>query len=544
MSGNENVEGQEGDMSTKIFDKFIDDVENRITKVDQKLSILALLRKKYKNANVKYTSSKDFRSMMFEHLSDIRKRRGSIYQHIHEVSRMLSAAKLKNGNEVDSDLNNGNEASIENMGETSSATDEVKTKSQRKKEKKRKRRIKKLELHLKDLSKEIKRLGEKELTLDDMDNDESDYVMEGKLKLRFNRVWEKLCKLKDVSTSTGRVTEQYLIFEATRFQEINVKLEKLMNKPEFPNFSDVLMVVRKVNTKKELHLSEREVDDIAEKSFKIIGNRLQHRREVDLAYNFGSHLTEDFKVTNDPSKIDQELNQKLRENRKLGKEKLGTVINNFSKKQEENAEGSSEDSPPMKRKKVENKNDEESENGDEEDEDNEIEEENDEIEENDLQDVIDELKQSDDSENDDNVEISTGEDDDDDDDLDVARSVASSLDTEDDQFLPEDITIFEYQSETEHEPEIVGDCHQIAHCSKDDAKSIEMECVSLDLEDDHQNEIVTKHEPGTVEHNSKTTNSSNSIVAEEKSIDIESAKQGSKQSTTSTGKYKVIISTV
>ncbi|XP_033110394.1 death domain-associated protein 6-like isoform X2 [Anneissia japonica] len=430
------------DKSKKIFNKFIDAVKDRI-QPDKQVSIPAFLRKKYEKAAVKYTSSKDFQHMILEHLINIRKRKGSIYTHIHEVVGILNASKQKNG-EINSKSNSDHKYDEleENTGEGTSVDDETNTKSRRKKQKKQKRRVKKLELHLKELSKEIKRLGEKELTLEDMDDEESDHIMEHRLKLRFNRVWEKLCELKGLPPSTGRVTEQYLIFEGTRFKEINQKLEKLMNSSEFPNFKDILVVVRKVNKRKSLNLSDRELSDIAETSFKTIGNRLQQRREVDLAYNFGSHVTESFKIADDPARSDPELNKKLKENHKLGKERLDKWISKCSEKQdlgEDYATGSSHDEPPTKRIKKDSSSEssDESEKEDEED-DNEDEDEDDKK-------LEEEIIWDDNL--DDELEGSTSEDEEEV----VTSSIASSeVNTEDEQFLPDQNT-FSYQKSVEND---------------------------------------------------------------------------------------------
>ncbi|XP_070531634.1 uncharacterized protein [Ptychodera flava] len=193
--------------------------------------------------------------------------------------------------------------------------------------------IRRLENLLKEVSDEIRRLQEKELTLDELDEEDSDHIQEHRLKKRFMKIWNKLCELKGLSSGTGRAIEKRICFEGTRYQEINKKIEKFVNKHGFPDYHDVLGIVRKVNRKKQMNLKPKYLNEIAADAFRTVGISLQQRREVDFRLNFGSHLTDDFKATNDPAKRDQDLFKRLKSNQSIGKKRLEGVLNEYKEKQ-------------------------------------------------------------------------------------------------------------------------------------------------------------------------------------------------------------------
>ena len=211
------------------------------------------------------------------------------------------------------------------------------TKPQKRKKKVTNRQVRKYERLLHKLSLEIKRLSEKELTLEEMDQDDSTHILEYQLRKRATKVYEKLCELKEVQPKTGRVSERRIKFQGTRFPEINKKLEKLANLPEyFPDFQDVFIIITKVNDRKELRLDRRKIHNMAKDAFEMIGKKLQQRRQEDFLANFSSHPTLDFVEARDPADLDLELQMKLKTNYKLGNQNLNQVTQSYEKKQETN----------------------------------------------------------------------------------------------------------------------------------------------------------------------------------------------------------------
>ena len=69
-----------------------------------------------------------------------------------------------------------------------------------------------------DLRNKIEELKEKELSLDDMDDECSSYIMEEKYQQKFVKVWNKLCELKQKSASTGRPSEKRFRYSGMSFK--------------------------------------------------------------------------------------------------------------------------------------------------------------------------------------------------------------------------------------------------------------------------------------------------------------------------------------
>jgi hypothetical protein len=66
---------------------------------------------------------------------------------------------------------------------------------------------------LQDIRDKIEALEAKELSLDDMGDDDSDYILIDRFKKRFVKVWAKLCAVKGRDMSTGRLVECKFLFE-------------------------------------------------------------------------------------------------------------------------------------------------------------------------------------------------------------------------------------------------------------------------------------------------------------------------------------------
>ena len=126
-----------------------------------------------------------------------------------------------------------------------------------------------LENLLKVYNDEIRRLQEKELSLDDLMAEDSGYIQEHKLKgkvswsharahaqtqtrkrlqpvplcplslLQMMKIYDKLCELKGCNTLTGRVMEQRISFSGTRYPEINKKVKHCLLL--YQNMSDLFV---------------------------------------------------------------------------------------------------------------------------------------------------------------------------------------------------------------------------------------------------------------------------------------------------------------
>ncbi|KAF6113395.1 death domain associated protein [Phyllostomus discolor] len=78
---------------------------------------------------------------------------------------------------------------------------------------------------------------------------------------------------------------------------------------------------------------------MAQDAFRDVGIRLQERRHLDLIYNFGCHLTDDYRPGIDPALSDPTLARRLRENRSLAMSRLDEVISKYAMMQDKSEEG-------------------------------------------------------------------------------------------------------------------------------------------------------------------------------------------------------------
>ncbi|MBN3275881.1 DAXX protein, partial [Polyodon spathula] len=200
-------------------------------------------------------------------------------------------------------------------------------------------RIRYLESLLKVYSDEIQKLQEKELELEDLQDEDSSYIQEHRLKRKMMKIYEKLCELKGCSAQTGRVIEQRIQYSGTRYPEINKRVERFINNPSqsgaFPDYSDILHVMTRASEKHQLGLGRKQLQSLAQDAFRDVGNRLQERRHLDLVYNFGSHLTDQYSARADPALSDPSLSKKLHSNRALALSSIDQVITKYAAFQDE-----------------------------------------------------------------------------------------------------------------------------------------------------------------------------------------------------------------
>lgn len=201
--------------------------------------------------------------------------------------------------------------------------------------------IRRLEKLLEKIRDKIEEVRDKELSLEDMEAEDSTYVLEDKLQKKFVKVWNKLCEVKGRTTSSGRPVERRFQYEGVRYPEINRKIERFVNRRKlFPDFHDIKGIVQKVNRRSKLGLSAELVNNISQEAFLDVGESLQKRRHEDFIDTFYSKQTANFRSDQDPALFDAELRQKLDKNRQLGKSRLEEVISKYSHLQ---AQGGDED---------------------------------------------------------------------------------------------------------------------------------------------------------------------------------------------------------
>ena len=197
---------------------------------------------------------------------------------------------------------------------------------------KRKQLVEKLKLKLDYLGDQIKILSRAELSLEEMDMSESTYIQECRMKKRFNRIYNKICKLQGHPPDTGRVTEREVKCPTTRIPEIDRAVNKFLKKKKsrFPDIFDIRNVVFEANKQHGLKLPVQALNEISDEVFMCVGSKLQKRRKRDFENNFGCALTDDYQPSNDPAIADLALRRKLEENKRISKRNLDAVFNKFT----------------------------------------------------------------------------------------------------------------------------------------------------------------------------------------------------------------------
>ncbi|GFY52995.1 death domain-associated protein 6 [Trichonephila inaurata madagascariensis] len=214
------------------------------------------------------------------------------------------------------------------------------------------RRIKRLENFLGKLDRKIQRLQQKELSFDDLDDEDSIYIQESRLKKKFNDIWVKLCSYKKCSSLIGRKMERRFTYEGSRYRSINHAVERLVNKrkptEKFPNYVEILETVRKKNEEDNLGIADGEDEQIAATTFKDIGRALKLRRQKDVYHDIYDMIPDDEEF-NDPADQDENLRVKLSNHQAECEKKLDELVEKYAKKQRDE-----ENENPQKVLEVEN----------------------------------------------------------------------------------------------------------------------------------------------------------------------------------------------
>uniref|UniRef100_X1Z3N2 Daxx histone-binding domain-containing protein n=1 Tax=Capitella teleta TaxID=283909 RepID=X1Z3N2_CAPTE len=166
----------------------------------------------------------------------------------------------------------------------------------------------------------------KELSIDELADEDTSYLLIDRFKKRFVKVWNKLCEVKGRESTTGRATERKFFYAGSKYPEIDKRIQRFINrKKEFPDYHDIHRIVSACNEKFDLHLNKSYIAQIAKETFVDVGQRLQERRQEDFAENFGCQLTDELKSSKDPALNDAELSRRLASNKKLGNSKMEEV---------------------------------------------------------------------------------------------------------------------------------------------------------------------------------------------------------------------------
>ncbi|XP_072331923.1 death domain-associated protein 6 isoform X2 [Scyliorhinus torazame] len=341
----------------KLFSEFVEFCGNL---TEENPEVMNFLQLKYSKAFPDYLSSTEFRNVLGRCLTRVQGKKSKVFVYINELCTALKANSQRTKLALASKENSKQPAVAEGPegqdareqsgcpertatqpGDAAAASTSVAPGQAVAAAKKKhsgsgsRRQIRYLENLLKVYADEIQRLQEKELDLNELEDEDSSYIQEHRLKKKMVKIFEKLCELKRCSSLTGRVIEQRIAFTGTRYPEINRKVERFINKPDhFPDYQDIRNIMQQVSIKHSLGLSQRQIQSMAQDVFREVGNRLQERRHLDLVYNFGSHLTDDYKPGKDPAMSDITLEKRLRSNRSIALGRLDDVVKKYTEIQD------------------------------------------------------------------------------------------------------------------------------------------------------------------------------------------------------------------
>uniref|UniRef100_A0A8B9EFE8 Death domain-associated protein 6 n=1 Tax=Anser cygnoides TaxID=8845 RepID=A0A8B9EFE8_ANSCY len=297
--------------------------------------VIPFLSGRHQKASPDFLASAELRNILARCLARVRARHNKVYVYINELCTVLKAhtlrRKLPLASAPPAPTPTPPPDAPQSAPEPGTAAPRPPTGS--------KRQIRYLENLLRVYTGEIRRLQERELDLAELDSEDSSYLQESRLKRKMMRIFQRLCELKQCSSLTGRVIEQRIAYRGTRYPEVNRRIERFINRPEaFPDYTDILKVIQKASARHSLGLARRQMESMAQDAFREVGNRLQERRHLDLVYNFGSHLTDQYRPGTDPALVDPELAKRLRKNRTVALTRLDGVIAHYAQLQDESEE--------------------------------------------------------------------------------------------------------------------------------------------------------------------------------------------------------------
>ncbi|XP_027766522.1 death domain-associated protein 6-like, partial [Empidonax traillii] len=232
--------------------------------------VLPFLRSRHARARPEFRGSAEFRNILGRLLRRLRSRRSKTFVYINELCTELKARALRTENRLKRQMMRIFRHLCHLTGEPVEAADDADLPPP---ENRLKRRMMRIFLRFSPFP-----------------------PQENRLKRRMMRIFRRLCQLKECSQLTGRVLEQRIRFRGTRYPEVNRRIQRLINRPDaFPDYSDILREIRAASQRHRLGLARRHMESLAQEAFREVGNRLQERRHLDLVYNFGSHLTDEYR---------------------------------------------------------------------------------------------------------------------------------------------------------------------------------------------------------------------------------------------------------
>ena len=212
------------------------------------------------------------------------------------------------------------------------------------KKKLKQQKIRALERKLERMEQGINRFASVELTFNDMEKEDSAYLLEAKLKEDFVQTWRKYCRLIGDDPDAHISVKKKVKVKSSPIPELNRAVEKYINRRDiFPNIFEVKQVCLEANDQYDLNLKLCDLHKFAVDIFSEVGAKLQKNRQKDFRKTWGNPLTDCVKIEDDPAEFDHSLKRQLKQNRKIAKAQSNKVFEEFARLQYEQESNCRED---------------------------------------------------------------------------------------------------------------------------------------------------------------------------------------------------------
>lgn len=181
--------------------------------------MVPFLSSRQQRAHSLFLASAEFHNILSRVLSRAQSRPAKLYVYINELCTVLKANSAKKKMNLAPAATTSSEPSGNDppTGPSSDPINAETTASEAPRTRGSRRQIQRLEQLLALYVAEIRRLQEKELDLSELDDPDSTYLQEARLKRKLIRLFGRLCELKECSSLTGRVIEQRIPYRGTRY---------------------------------------------------------------------------------------------------------------------------------------------------------------------------------------------------------------------------------------------------------------------------------------------------------------------------------------
>ncbi|XP_049834008.1 death domain-associated protein 6-like isoform X3 [Schistocerca gregaria] len=276
------------------------------------------VKKYYHACNAAYTSSETFKKLLQTRMELIDKDPKNLYVYVKEVVDELKLRGKKDPPRKKIKL----ETDSPDSSNLEKPTEEVKTVKEEPHF--QERAAKKLSKMLHCLQRRITKLEQKEVDWDE-END-STYIQLQRYKERAVAVYKKLQQYE--CGAIPKLQERRAVtYSGTAFPSVNRAIEKYVNKTgQFPDYQDVLKLFKSAYEEEKMNISPERLRNQAKAAFQTIGEQLQRQRQFS-TWNAHSYYLGD---NRDPAEDDQELDEKLRENKKEFGSRINEVIDKFA----------------------------------------------------------------------------------------------------------------------------------------------------------------------------------------------------------------------